>query len=126
MHRNVNIEIVTVQAVADDKHSNPITTAKPDAIVILHADRGIVMGKWIKPKYSDVKLNLDRTFACGCCFHAGKCQPQQTESMLAQFMEHKPLILQQQKVGARVYLTCRGVFEMGMVSRIKNGRGNQN
>jgi len=85
MHRNVNIEIVTVQAAADDEHSNPITTVKPDVIVILRADRGIVMGEWIKTKYTDVQLNLDRMFAYGCCFHAGKCQPHQTESMLAQY-----------------------------------------
>jgi len=83
MHRNVNIEIVTVQAAADDENSNPITTVKPDVIVILRADQGIVMGEWIKTQYTDVQLNLDRIF----CFHAGKCQPHQTESMLAQFME---------------------------------------
>ena len=85
MHRNVNIEILTVQAVADDEHSNPITTVKPHVIVILRADRDIVMGEWIKTQYTDVQLDLDRIFACGSCFHAGSCQPQQTESMLAQF-----------------------------------------
>ena len=68
MHMNVNIEIVTVHAAADDEHSNPITTVKPDVVVILHADRCIVMGEWIKTQY----MNLDRLFACGCCFHAGK------------------------------------------------------
>jgi len=46
--RNINIKIVTVQAAADDEHLNPITTVKPDVIVILCADRGIVMGEWIK------------------------------------------------------------------------------
>jgi len=55
--------------------------------VILRADRGIVMGEWIKTQYTDVQLNLDRIFACRCCCHAGKCQPHQTESMLAKFME---------------------------------------
>ena len=45
MHRDVNIEIVTVQAAADDEHSNPITIIKPDVIVILHINRGIVMGE---------------------------------------------------------------------------------
>ena len=38
MHRDVNIEIVTVQAAADDELSNPIATFKPDVIAILHAD----------------------------------------------------------------------------------------
>ena len=85
IHRNVNIEIVTVQAAADDEYSNPITTVKPDVIVILRADRGIVMGEWIKTQYTGVHLNLDRIFACGCCFQTGKCQPHQTESMLAHF-----------------------------------------
>jgi len=84
---NVNIGIVTVQAAADDEHSNPITTVKPDVITILRADRGIVMGEWIKTQYTDVQLNLDRIIACRCCFHAGKCQSHQTESMLAQFMD---------------------------------------
>ena len=32
-----------VQAAADNEHSNPITTVKPDVIVILRADQGIVM-----------------------------------------------------------------------------------
>jgi len=82
-HRNVNIEIVTVQAAADDEYSNPITTFQPDVVVILRADQGIVM----EEKYTYVHLNLDRIFACGYCFHAGTCQPYQTESMLAQFME---------------------------------------
>ena len=35
LHRNINIEIVTVQAAADDKNSNPIRTVKPDVIVII-------------------------------------------------------------------------------------------
>jgi len=68
LHRNINIGIVTVQAAADDEHSNPITTVKPDVIVIPRADWGIVMGEWIKTKYTDVQLNLDRTFVCRCCF----------------------------------------------------------
>jgi len=75
MHRNVNIEIVMVQVAADDKHSNHITIVTPDVIVILRADRGIEMGEWIKTKFTDVQLNLYKIFACGCCFHAGKCQP---------------------------------------------------
>jgi len=87
MHRNVNIEIVTVQAAADDVNTNPITTVKPDVVVILRADRGIVMGGWIKTQYTDVQLNLDRIFACGCCLNAGKCHPYQTESTLVQFMQ---------------------------------------
>jgi len=45
MHRNVNIKIVTVWAATDDEHSNPITTIKSDVIVILRADRGILMGE---------------------------------------------------------------------------------
>jgi len=44
MYRNVNMAIATVQTAADDEHSNPITTVKPDVIVILHADQGIVQG----------------------------------------------------------------------------------
>ena len=68
MHRNVNIEIVTVQATANDEHSNPITTVKPDVIVMLRTDRGTVMGDWIKTEYTHVQFNLDRVFACGCCF----------------------------------------------------------
>ena len=92
MHRNVNIEIMTVQAAADDEPSNPVTTVKPDVIVILRADRGIVMGEWIKFQNTASQLNLIRILhaddgCCGCCFHAKKCQPHQTESMLAQFME---------------------------------------
>ena len=131
MHRNVNMEIVTVQAAADDEHSNRITNVKPDVIVILHADsdRGIVMGEWIKTKYMDVHLNLDRILACGCCFHAGKCQPHQTESMLAQFMETQAPNLATAEsivVGSRVYLTCGGVFQMGTVSRNKNAEENEN
>jgi len=95
MHRNVNIEIVTVQAVVDDEHSNPITTVNPDVIVILRADQGIVMGEWIKTQYTDIHLNLDRIFACGCCFHAGKCQPHQTKLRnlcWRNSWKHKPLI----------------------------------
>jgi len=69
MHRNVDIEIVTVQAASDDEHSNPITTVKPDVVVILRADQGIVMGEWIKTQYTDVQLNFNRIFACRCCFH---------------------------------------------------------
>ena len=128
LHRNVNIEKVTVQAVADDEHSNPITTVKPDVIVILRADRGIVMGEWIKTQYTDVQLNLDRMFACGCCFHAGNCQPHQTESMLAQSIKTQAPNLATAGsivVGSRVYFTCEGVFQMGTVSRIKDGEGNE-
>ena len=44
------LEILTLQAAADDEHSNPITTNKPDVIVIQRADRGILMGEWIKTK----------------------------------------------------------------------------
>jgi len=123
LHRNFNIEIVMVQAAADDEHSNPITTVKPDVTCILHADRGIVMGEWIKPQYTDVQLILDRIFACRCCFHAEKCQPYQTESMLAQFMETRAPNLATAEsivVGSRVYLTGAGLFRMGMVSRIKD------
>ena len=58
MHKNVNIEIVTVQAATDDERSNPITTVKPDVVVILRADRGIVMGEWIKTLYTDVQRSL--------------------------------------------------------------------
>jgi len=54
LHRNINIGILTVQAAVDDEHSNPITTVKPDVIVILRADWSIVMGEWIKTKYTDV------------------------------------------------------------------------
>jgi len=78
---------MTVQVVVEDEHSNTITTVKPDVIVTLRADRGIVIGEWIKTRYTDVQLNFDRICVCACCFHAGKCQPQQTESMLAQFMQ---------------------------------------
>ena len=60
VHRNINIEIVTVQAAADNEYSNPITTVKLDVIVILRADWGIVMGEWIKTRYTDVQLNLDK------------------------------------------------------------------
>jgi len=129
VHRNINIEIVTVQAAADNEYSNPITTVKLDVIVILRADRGIEMGEWIKTRYTDVQLNLDRIFACGCCFHAGECQPQQTESMLAQFMQTQAPNLATAEnivVGSRVYLTCGGVLQMGTVSKIKNGGGNEN
>jgi len=118
---------VTVQAAADDEHSNPITTVKPGMIMILRADRGIVMGEWIKTKYTDVQLNLDRIFACGCCFHAGKCQSHRTESILAQFMETQARNLATAESivsGSRVYLTCGRMFQMGTVSRIKNGEGN--
>jgi len=120
---------MTVQAAAVDEHSNSITTVKPDVIVILCADRGIVMGEWIRTRYTDVQLNLDRIFTCGCCFHAGKCQPQQTESMLAQFMQTQAPNLATAEsiiVGSRVYLTCGGVLQMGTVSKIKNGGGNKN
>ena len=89
---------MTVQAAADDEHSNPITTVKPDVIVILRADRGILMGIWIKTQYTDVQSNLDRIIACRCCFYAGKCQPHQAESMLAQVIETQAPILQQQEV----------------------------
>jgi len=101
MHRNVNIKIVTVQTAADDEHSNRIATVAPDVIVILRADRGIEMGEWIKTKFTDVQLNLDRIFACGCCFHAGKCH---CASHIKQNLcwrnswKHKPLILQQQNL----------------------------
>jgi len=37
-----------VQAAVEHEHSNPITTIKPDVIVILRADRVIVMGEWIQ------------------------------------------------------------------------------
>jgi len=129
VHRNVSIEIVMVQAGADNQQSNPITTVKPDVIVIIRADWGIVMGEWIKTQYTDVPLNLqvDRIFACGCCFYAGKCQPHHTESMLAQFMETQAPNLATAEsivVGSRVYLTCGRMFQMGTVSRIKNGEGN--
>jgi len=129
MHRNVNIEIVRVQAAADDEHLNPITTVKPDVIEILRADRGIVMGEWIKTQYTDVHLNLDRIFACGCYFHAGKCQPHQTEFMLAQLMETQAPDLATAEsivVGSRVHLTCGGVFQICTVSRIKDGEVNEN
>jgi len=135
MHRNVNIEIVTVQAAADDEHSNSFTAVKPDVIVILRADRGIVMGKCIKTQYTDVQLNLDSIFACRCCFHAGKCQPHQTESMLAQFTETQAFNLATAESiveGSRGFLTCGGVFQMGggvfqlgTVSRIKDGEDNE-
>jgi len=129
MHRDVNIDIVTVQAAADDEHSNPIATFKPDKMAILRADCCIVMGEWIKTKYTDVRLNLDRIFACRCCFHAGKCQPHQTESILAQFMKRQAPNLTTAEsivVGSWVYLTRGGVFQMGTVSRIKNGQVNEN
>ena len=43
---------MTVHAAVDGEHSNPITTVKPDVIVILRSDRGIVMGEWIKAQYT--------------------------------------------------------------------------
>jgi len=85
------------------------------------------MGEWIKTQYTDVQSNLDSMFACGCCFHAGK--PHHTESMLAQFMETQaPNLATAQSigVGSRVYLTSGGMFQMGTVSRIKDGEGNEN
>jgi len=90
MHRNVNIEIVMVQAAAGDEHSKHFTTVNPDVILILHANWGIVMSEWMKTKYTDVHLNIDKLFARRCCFHAWKCQPQLTESMLAQLRGRKP------------------------------------
>jgi len=39
IHKNINIEIVTVQAAVDHEQPDPITTVKPDMIVILRADR---------------------------------------------------------------------------------------
>jgi len=39
MHKSINIEIVMLQAAVNHKHSDPITTFKPDMIVILRADR---------------------------------------------------------------------------------------
>jgi len=51
---------MTVQAAADDEPSNPVTTVKPDVIVILRADRGIVMGEWIKFQNTALQLNLIR------------------------------------------------------------------
>jgi len=44
------LEVLMVRAAADDEHSNPITTIKPDVIVIKRADQGILMGEWIKRK----------------------------------------------------------------------------
>jgi len=128
LHRNVNIGIVTVQAAADDEHLSPITTVKLDVMVILRADRGIVMGEWIKTQYTDVQLNLDRMFGCGCCFHAGNCQPHRTESILAQSIKTQAPNLATARsivVGSRVYFTCGRVFQLGTVSRIKDGERNE-
>jgi len=86
------------------------------------------MGECIKTQYTDVQLNLDRIFACGCYFHAGKCQPHQTESMLAQLMETQAPNLATAEsivVGSRVHLTCGGVFPNCTVSRIKDGTVNK-
>ena len=69
MHRNVNIVIVTVQTAADDEHSNPIATVKPDVIMILRAGRGIVIREWIKTKFTHVQTNLGRIFAFGRYFY---------------------------------------------------------
>jgi len=131
MHTNTNIEMVTVQVVVDDEHSTTITTVKPDVIVILRADRGIVIVEWIKTRYTDVQLNLDRICVCTCCFHAEKCQPQQTESRLSQFMQivaQAPNLATAENivVGSQVYFTCGEVFRMGTVSKFKNGGGNEN
>jgi len=87
------------------------------------------MGEWIKIQYTDVQLNLDRIFEYGCCFNAGKCRPHQIESMLAQFMEtHAPNLATAESIvaGSRVYLTFGGVFQVGTISRIKNGEINEN
>jgi len=70
-------------------------------------------------------LKLNRIFACRCCFRTGKFQPHQTESMMAQFMQTQaPNLATAESIvaGSRVYLTCGGEFQMGTVSRIKNGK----
>jgi len=60
---------------------------------------------------------------------SGKCEPQQTESVLAQFMKTQAPHLATAEsivIGAQVYLTCGGVFQMGTVSRIKKGGEKEN
>jgi len=97
MHRNVSIEIVMVQAAADNEHSNPITTVKPDVIVILRADQGIVMENGSKQStrmYSWIMIEY---------LHADVAFMQESVSHIKQNLcrrnswKHKPLILQQQK-----------------------------
>ena len=81
-HQNVELQLITVQAMQEDDEDNALTTVKPDVAAVLRAKRENQPVEFMRYQYTDQSEHLKNIFECECCFHVGLCQPHGKISIL--------------------------------------------